>query len=61
VPRRVIGGRIAGRPEICQIFGVTKYEVDKWIQAGCPVAERPADRNGEWKFDTADLAVILRG
>jgi terminase small subunit / prophage DNA-packing protein len=52
----VIGGRIVGRPELCQTFGITKYEAEKWVQAGCPVVERPSSPGGEWKFDTADVA-----
>jgi hypothetical protein len=56
VARRVIGGRIVGRPELCQTFGITKYEAEKWVQAGCPVVERPSSPGGGWRFDTADVA-----
>jgi phage terminase Nu1 subunit (DNA packaging protein) len=41
------------RPELCAIMGVTRSQVDRWVQAGCPVAEKPSGRGGEWKFDTA--------
>ena len=53
MPERVLSGRVVTRTELCQLFGVNRYEVDKWIQAGCPVAEKPADQFGEWRFDTA--------
>ena len=43
------------RPELCAITGATKYEVEKWVQQGCPFVEKPADRNGDWKFDTAQV------
>jgi terminase small subunit / prophage DNA-packing protein len=56
VPRRVIGGRIVGRPELCQIFGATKHEVEKWPGEGCLFVEKPGTRGGDWKFDTADVA-----
>jgi phage terminase Nu1 subunit (DNA packaging protein) len=56
VARRAIAGRIVGRPELCQTFGITKYEAEKWVQAGCPVVERPSGPGGEWRFDTADVA-----
>ena len=49
----LVGGRIVSRPELCAIMGVTLSEVDRWVQAGCPVAEKPTGRGGEWKFDTA--------
>jgi terminase small subunit / prophage DNA-packing protein len=55
VARHVAEGRIVSRPELCAITGETRYEVDKWIQAGCPVVEKPTGRGGEWKFDTAQV------
>jgi phage terminase Nu1 subunit (DNA packaging protein) len=37
------------------LTGETRYEIDKWVQAGCPVVERPSTKGGEWRFDTAQV------
>ena len=44
-----------GRPELCLLTGATRYEIDKWVVAGCPVVERPSDKGGEWRFDAAQV------
>ena len=52
-------GKILGKHEIAEFFGVTEPTVDQWVRRGCPVVQR-GSKGKAWQINTAKVSDWLR-
>ena len=52
-------GKILGKHEIAEFFGVTEPTVDQWVRRGCPVVQR-GSKGKAWQINTARVSDWLR-
>lgn len=52
-------GKILGKHEVAEFFGVTEPTVDQWVRRGCPVVER-GSKGKAWQINTAQVSDWLR-
>lgn len=53
------GGKIVGKSELAEIFGISEPTVDNWIKRGAPVEQR-GGRGVAWQLNTAKITEWLK-
>lgn len=54
-----IKGKVLGKQEVSELFGVAESTVDHWIRRGCPVIKR-GSKGVSWEINTAAVSDWLR-